>query len=134
MNFTPRARWAAAPLLAVGLLLAGCSDSAEVTDVDAAAASEIVAAGESVVLDVRTPAEFAAGHLPGAVNIDVQSPDFADRVAGLDEGEATLVYCQTGNRSGVATDEMVDLGFTELSELSGGIEAWAAAGGQVVQG
>ena len=45
----------------------------------------------------------------------------------------TLVYCQTGNRSGVATDEMVDLGFTDMSDLQGGIEAWAAAGEQVVQ-
>ena len=88
---------------------------------------------DALVLDVRTPAEFAAGHLPGAVNIDVESSDFADRVSGLDEGESTLVYCQTGNRSGVATDKMVDLGFTELSELEGGIEAWAAAGEQVVQ-
>lgn len=130
-----RARWAAAPLLVAGLLLAGCgSDAAEVTDVDAAAASEIVSAGDSVILDVRTPAEFAAGHLPGAVNIDVESADFADRVAGLDEAESTLVYCQTGNRSSVATDQMLDLGFTELSELEGGIEAWSAAGGQVVQG
>lgn len=128
-----RARWAA-PLLAAGLLLAGCGGgSAEVTGVDPAAASEIVSSGDALVLDVRTPAEFAAGHLPGAVNIDVESSDFADRVSGLDEGESTLVYCQTGNRSGVATDTMVDLGFTELSELEGGIEAWAAAGGQVVQ-
>lgn len=135
MTFMPRARWAAAPLLAAALLLTGCSgDSAEVTDVDAAAASEIVSDGQSVILDVRTPAEFAAGHLPGAINIDVESGDFADRVSGLDENEPTLVYCQTGNRSGVATDQMADLGFVELSELSGGIEAWSAAGGQVVSG
>lgn len=131
---TRRALWAAPPLLAAGLLLAGCGGgSAEVTEVDATAASEIVSSGEALVLDVRTPAEFAAGHLPGAVNIDVESSSFADRVSGLDEGEPTLVYCQTGNRSGVATDAMADLGFTELSELEGGIEAWAAAGGQVVQ-
>lgn len=131
---TRPARWAAAPLLAAGLLLAGCGGgSAEVTGVDPAAAAEIVSSGDALVLDVRTPAEFAAGHLPGAVNIDVESSDFADRVSGLDEGEPTLVYCQTGNRSGVATEKMVDLGFTDLSELEGGIEAWAAADGQVVQ-
>lgn len=135
---TPRtllrpARWAA-PLLVAGLLLAGCSGgSAEVSDVDVAAASEIVATGDSVILDVRTPEEFAAGHLPDAVNIDVESADFTDRVSGLDETEPTLVYCRTGNRSAAAADQMVELGFSDVTNLEGGIEAWSAAGGKVVQ-
>ena len=97
-----------------------------------AAAAQLVD-GDAVILDVRSPQEFAAGHLPEAINIDVESADFADRVAGLDESAEMLVYCQTGNRSGVATNEMADLGFTDMSDLQGGIEAWAAAGEEVVQ-
>ena len=122
-----------APLAVTAVLLTGCSsDSEAVTDVDVAAATQLVD-GDAVILDVRSPQEFAAGHLPEAINIDVESADFADRVAGLDESAEMLVYCQTGNRSGVATDEMADLGFTDVSDLQGGIEAWAAAGEEVVR-
>ena len=123
-----------APLAVAAVLLTGCSsDSETITDVDVAEAAQIVDDGDAVILDVRSPQEFAAGHLPDAINIDVESADFADRVAGLDESTETLVYCQTGNRSGVATDEMAELGFTDMSDLQGGIEAWAAAGEEVVQ-
>ena len=103
------------PWPSTALLLTGCSSGSSdaITDVDVAEAQQIVEDGDAVILDVRTPEEFAAGHLPGAINIDVESSDFADRVAGLDESTETLVYCRTGNRSGVATDEMADLGFTD---------------------
>jgi rhodanese-related sulfurtransferase len=124
-----------APIAVTALLLTGCSSGSSdaITDVDAAEAQQMVEQGEAVILDVRTPEEFAAGHLPGAVNINVEASDFPDRVAGLDESAETLVYCRTGNRSGVATDEMADLGFTDMSDLQGGIEAWTAQGGEVVQ-
>lgn len=124
-----------APVAVTALLLTGCSSGSSdaISDVDVAEAQQIVEQGDAVILDVRTPEEFAAGHLPGAVNINVESIDFADRVAGLDEATETLVYCRTGNRSGVATDEMAKLGFTDMSDLQGGIEAWTADGGEVVQ-
>jgi rhodanese-related sulfurtransferase len=128
----PRA-WLA-PLVITAALLAGCSGGSDaITDVDVSAAQQIVDDGNAVILDVRTPEEFAAGHLPGAININVESSDFATKVAGLDESTETLVYCRTGNRSGIATDTMADLGFTDMSDLQGGIEAWAAAGEQVVR-
>lgn len=123
-----------APLVIAAALLTGCSTSSDaITDVDVAEAQQIVDEGNAVILDVRTPEEFAAGHLPGAININVESGDFETQVAGLDETAETLVYCRTDNRSGVATDQMADLGFTEMSDLQGGIEAWAAAGASVVQ-
>lgn len=128
----PRA-WLA-PFVITAALLAGCSGGSDaITDVDVSAAQQIVEDGNAVILDVRTPEEFAGGHLPGAININVESSDFATKVAGLDESTETLVYCRTGNRSGVATDAMADLGFTDMSDLQGGIEAWAAAGEQVVR-
>jgi rhodanese-related sulfurtransferase len=88
----------------------------------------------TVVLDVRTPAEFAAGHLAGAVNIDSSSADFRDRLASLDQGRSYAVYCHSGRRSAAALDVMSELGFTKSYDLAGGMGAWVASGGQVVTG
>ena len=87
----------------------------------------------TVILDVRTAQEFAAGHLPGAVNADVESPGFAAALDGLDPAASYAVYCHSGRRSGIALDEMSQAGFTDAYDLAGGISAWAAAGGQVVR-
>ncbi|MDO9590965.1 MAG: rhodanese-like domain-containing protein, partial [Microcella sp.] len=54
----------------------------------------------TIVIDVRTPAEFASGHLEGAINIDVQSADFDSRISELDADGTYFVYCRSGNRSG----------------------------------
>lgn len=76
------------------------------------------------VLDVRTPVEFAQGHLPGALNLDIASPDFPDRVAKLDRGKTYLVYCRTGNRSAHAVRIMRQLGFKSILHMSEGIVGW----------
>ena len=76
----------------------------------------------TVVIDVRTPAEFASGHLDGAVNIDVQSADFEARISELDPADTYFVYCRTGNRSGQAIDRMEGLGFTQLTN-GGSVES-----------
>ena len=83
---------------------------------------------EFVVLDVRTPAEFAAGHLVGAINVDFKSPDFQAQVAKLDRGKTYLVYCRTGHRSGLALPILQRLGFSHLLHLEGGISAWQRDG------
>ncbi|MFC7671251.1 rhodanese-like domain-containing protein [Hymenobacter humi] len=59
----------------------------------------------AVLLDVRRPDEFAAGHLPGAVNIEVTAPDFAQRIAKLDNTRPTYVYCRSGARSANAAGQ-----------------------------
>ena len=79
----------------------------------------------TVVIDVRTPAEFASGHLDGALNIDVQSPDFAAQISQLDPEADYFVYCRSGNRSGQAISQMSNLGFTSL--VNGGSVADASA-------
>jgi phage shock protein E len=81
-----------------------------------------------VVIDVRTPAEFAAGHIASAVNIDVEAADFMTRIAGLDRTAAYAVYCHSGNRSAVATSYMASAGFARVVDLAGGISAWIASG------
>ena len=81
-----------------------------------------------VVLDVRTPAEYAAGHLEGAKNIDVESPDFTTQIAGLDKSATYAVYCRSGNRSAQAVKIMEGLGFEEVRD-AGGVNAAADATG-----
>lgn len=98
----------------------------ESLDVEAFAAA--LERPETTIIDVRTPEEFAEGHLAGALNIDVNGPDFAERIAALDPAGTYAVYCRTGNRSAVAVDHMVDQGFESVYHLGGGIVAWTDAG------
>ena len=84
------------------------------------------------VIDVRTPEEFAEGHLEGAVLIDVTSPDFEAQVAELDRDQPYVLYCRSGNRSVTARQVMADLGFTDVADIEGGITAWVAEGQPVV--
>jgi protein disulfide-isomerase len=83
---------------------------------------------QNVILDVRTAGEFAAGHLPGAVNLDVTAADFAARAAGLDKNKVYLVHCAAGVRSARACAKLVSLGFPNLYNLPGGFRAWVKAG------
>ena len=87
--------------------LAACSDAG------ADAARTAIADGATVI-DVRTPSEYEAGNIDGALNIDVQAADFADRVGELPKDDTYVVYCRSGNRSAAAIDIMEDLGFTNL--------------------
>lgn len=87
-----------------------------------------------IVLDVRTPEEFDAARLGGAVMIDFYEEDFADRIADLDRDAPYLLYCRSGNRSGSTRAIMEDLGFTNVSDIEGGINAWLAAEQPVVSG
>ncbi len=88
-----------------------------------------------VIIDVRTPAEFAGGHIENAVNIDVNgtSPTLADAISGLDKSRTYLVYCGSQHRSPTAISIMEQQGFTSLYELIGGLAQWQAAGLPVVR-
>lgn len=126
-------RLAAAVAAVVLLAVAGCSGDGGAVSADIADAPQVVAlveSGEKVVIDVRTPAEFAAGHVEGALNVDVQDPSFADRIAELDKGAEYVVYCRSGNRSEAAIEQMGEAGFTALVN-GGAFEELAAAGAPV---
>jgi phage shock protein E len=81
-----------------------------------------------MVLDVRTPKEFAAGHIAGATNIDWYATDFPNKVAGLDKSKTWLVHCAGGVRSGKASDKMAALQFTNVYNLKDGFKGWEKAG------
>jgi rhodanese-related sulfurtransferase len=104
--------------LTLALGLAACAPSTEPIAVDEG----------TVLLDVRTPGEFASGHLEGALLVDVQAADFDARVAELDPDAAYVVYCRSGNRSGQAIARMEALGFTDLTN-GGSVESASAATG-----
>ena len=88
----------------------------------------------TIVLDVRTPAEFAGGHLPNARNIDLNGSDFATRIAALDKKATYAVYCKSGKRSAAAMAQMTAADFTHVYDLTGGIGAWQEMGGSMMKG
>lgn len=81
-----------------------------------------------VIIDVRTPAEYATGHIENAINIDYYSPDFATRLDSLERNEAYLIYCGIGGRSASARDMMAGLNFKQVYNMTGGILEWQTAG------
>ena len=83
---------------------------------------------QNVILDVRTPGEFSAGHIPGAVNLDYNAPDFQKKAAALDKSKTYLVHCAVGGRSVRACEKLNHLDFPNLYNLPGGFKAWAKAG------
>lgn len=90
--------------------------------------SVITASNDEQIVDVRTPDEFAEGHLEGAQNIDWNNADFSINVGALDKSKPVLVYCHSGNRSTQAAEYLAKNGFTNVYELDGGISAWETAG------
>jgi rhodanese-related sulfurtransferase len=88
----------------------------------------------AVVVDVRTPEEFADGHIDGAKLIVWGAKGFEDRVqAELDPEQPVLLICRSANRSKLAADVMKNFGFRNLAELEGGMLAWNQAGLPVVK-
>jgi rhodanese-related sulfurtransferase len=115
-------------------MLTGCSSTNEaIKKVDPVKFSEVIAQPGVIILDVRTPEEFNAGHIANAININLEGSDFSSEVSKLDKNATVAVYCRSANRSAVATKEMADLGFTDMYDLQGGIVDWEAAGGPVVK-
>jgi rhodanese-related sulfurtransferase len=94
-----------------------------VTKFDALRADEA-----NIVLDVRTPEEFAEGHVPGAINAPYSKAGFDAAIAALDKSKTYLVYCHSGKRSFLSTKLMQSAGFAHLFNFSGGIVAWEKAG------
>jgi phage shock protein E len=115
---------ASSAVLLVGAAACGADEPAEpagasspaadsAAPIPAADALARVADGAEVV-DVRTAEEFDAGHLDGAVNIDYQAADFAEKIAELPREESYVVYCASGRRATGAVEQMRDLGFTDV--------------------
>jgi len=144
---------AAALTLTIGL--SGCSSEAGSTDtaaaaevqapattvdtpdspvrVDVAEFASIIASPAVTIVDVRTPQEYAEGHIEGAVNIPVELPDFMDQVSQLDPSATYAVYCRSGNRSQPAVAGMSSVGINGIYELESGTNGWTSEGQPLVK-
>jgi rhodanese-related sulfurtransferase len=136
-----------ATLVAIGALgLAACGGDDDATDsvaepaVDSDAgapafglvspqqALDLTKDPDIIVIDVRTPEEFAEGYIEGADMIDFYADTFADDIAALGPDSTYLLYCRSGNRSGQTAALMQQLGFENVYDMEGGVVAYGGQG------
>jgi rhodanese-related sulfurtransferase len=112
------------------ILLAGCSSTGSATTVNLNVSefSQKITEPGVIIVDVRTPEEFASGHIEGALNIDFNSGNFANEITRLNPSETYAVYCRSGSRSGQAASIMHKAGFHDVSNLNGGVIDWTNDG------
>jgi rhodanese-related sulfurtransferase len=121
-------------IIASLLLVTSCSSNPSgVTNMNVSEFSKKITESGVVILDVRTPSEYAEGYIDGAHNIDFQSGNFENEIATLDKNATFAVYCRSGNRSGQAAKIMHDAGFHNVYNLEGGVIDWANEGMMLVK-
>lgn len=91
-------------------------------------AQSMIGSGNHQLIDVRTPTEFAEAHIDGATMIDINGADFEAGIAALDKSRSYVVICRSGGRSARASQYMIDHGFTQVTNVEGGMNAWLASG------
>ncbi len=112
--------------------LAGISEvKQQLIKVDSDEFSKKINTDNVVILDIRTPEEYASGHLENAINIDFYAADFSAKLQQLNKETTYMVYCRSGNRSSSAFKQMEQLGFKSIYELNGGINSWIKYGNSV---
>ncbi len=89
---------------------------------------QVIAEPDVQLVDVRTPEEFERGHIVGAMNINWKNDSFADDAAILERSKTIAIYCKAGRRSHAAAGKLYRMGYKNIVELQGGIEAWQAEG------
>jgi len=125
-------------VLAGVILIAGCKTPSQIIgDITVQDAFDLIerehANPDFAIIDVRTPTEYAEGHLENAVNINFNADDFEDRISELDRDKTYVIYCRSGVRSAGARDVMERLDFREIYNVLEGIIGWTDAGFTVVQ-
>lgn len=114
--------------LAFILLFSACTNGQ--SNVNSLSATEFAAKIKELsptIVDVRTPEEFAKGHIENAQNIDWNGNDFREKIAAFDKSKPIFIYCLSGGRSASAASNMQKIGFSNLYELKGGIMKWRGA-------
>lgn len=135
-----------AALLAGVVLLAGCgsatksagqpqtqSPAAIVTITAADLAARLKAGEQPVIVDVRTPEEFATGHINGAKLAPLQTVETEVKALGLAKGQEIILVCRSGNRSAQAYQILAQQGYANLRNMEGGMIAWEQAGAPIVK-
>ena len=120
-------------LVASVFVLTACGgNGGKVTNLNVNDFAKKITDSSVTLVDVRTPGEFASGHIAGATNVDFESGNFEQDIQKLDKTKTYAVYCRSGNRSGQATALMVKDGFKAVFNLDGGIINWSGAGQALV--
>jgi rhodanese-related sulfurtransferase len=89
--------------------------------------AEAIKGQDVVLIDVRTPEEYAEGAIKGSVNIDFFNQQaFIKQISSLDKNKPVYLYCRSGNRSMKAARQLVSLGFEKVYDLAGGYMAWSS--------
>ncbi len=105
-----------------------------VTDVSVAQAVDLINNKKALIIDVRTPEEFAESHLPEANNFPVDTlSQNIETIKKLQRDKPLLVYCRSGKRSARAAEKLKNLGVNSLYNLKGGIKAWSDANNPLVK-
>lgn len=114
-------------ILFISLLLNSCQGQTtnSVQTIDSKAYAEKLATTENPqLIDVRTPEEYAVEHLNNSKNINWDDNNFVTTASKLDKSKPVFVYCKVGGRSGQAANKLVEMGFSEVYNLDGGIMKW----------
>ena len=117
------------------LFLGSCASNSSTTEEKNAKVEEVIStldnvneinfkSKKNVLLDVRTPEEFAEGHVPGAINIDVKNNNFTDEISKLDTKNNYYIYCKSGVRAKLATDKMQEKGFKNAVNFKDGMSTY----------
>ncbi len=112
------------PLITLFLALISLQVAAQAEQLPMEAFNPASLSDEAVLLDVRTPAEYEQGHLPGAVNIDWFAEDFNARLESIPKDAEVYVYCKKGGRSARASERLLSLGYTRVVDLTGGYDTY----------
>jgi rhodanese-related sulfurtransferase len=105
---------------------------APIVNVSAVEAQEVLKQKDIVILDIRTPQEFRASRISGAININFYDPSFPDELNKLDRNKTYFVYCRSGNRTGQSMRLFSQLGFKNIFHLQRGIVDWTRSGYKMI--
>ena len=101
---------------------------ATVTDISVDEFNKLRVEKPGIALDVRTPGEVSEGKVEGATVIDITQGDFMKKAAELDKSKPIYVYCKAGGRSANASQKLIELGYTNVYNVLGGMDAWKQKG------
>lgn len=103
---------------------------AEIKNVDVNQADEYIKSGNYIVVDVRKPEEYKAGHIKGAGNVDYYNEDFESLFEEKykDKNKGYIIYCRSGVRSQYSAEILEELGYKNIINMTGGFLSWQDAG------